>query len=85
MATDSTMDSPDVTVAEATSKYGYTLWIDQFETVPGKFKFLLDCGFDNNGRKAFNELPRVYNTIRGAKLQAAVLTGETIKWSKPCD
>ena len=43
--------------------------------------FTLDCNRTYTGSPAFLELPRRYQTARGAKLAAARLIGEPLEWS----
>ena len=42
--------------------------------------FILDCNWTRSGSKAFLELPRHYQSARGAKLAAARLMGEPLEW-----
>ncbi|MFJ3685517.1 hypothetical protein [Pseudomonas sp. NPDC090208] len=42
--------------------------------------FTLTCNLRRNGSPAFLELPRRYQTVRGAKLAAAKLMGERLEW-----
>lgn len=42
--------------------------------------FTLDCNTDHKGNRAFMELPRRYQTLRGAK--AARLLGERPEWKE---
>lgn len=42
--------------------------------------FTLDCNRLRNGSPAYLELPRRYQTARGAKLAAARLIGEPLEW-----
>lgn len=45
--------------------------------------FTLDCSLDNRGSPVYLELPRRYQTARGAKLAAARIVGEPLKWTQP--
>lgn len=66
----------EVVILETKDGKGVDLWISDWDGI-----FMLDCGFDRHGFKAFGELPRVYRTERGARQAAALLTGEKLKWT----
>lgn len=42
--------------------------------------FCLDCNFHSLGGRDFDELPRFYSTVRGARVAAARVTGEKLDW-----
>ena len=44
--------------------------------------FFLDCDTDHKGNRFFMELPRRYQTLRGAKQAAARLLGERPDWKE---
>ena len=44
--------------------------------------FILDCDTDHRGNRSFMELPRRYQTLRGAKQAAARLIGERPDWQE---
>ncbi len=45
--------------------------------------FTLDCNLDSRGSHAYLELPRHYQTLRGAKSAAAKLFGGGLEWKAP--
>jgi hypothetical protein len=45
--------------------------------------FTLTCDRARNGSMIWLELPRRYQTARGAKLAAARIVGEPLQWSAP--
>ncbi|WP_223508768.1 MULTISPECIES: hypothetical protein [unclassified Pseudomonas] len=45
--------------------------------------FTLDCNLDRRGSPAYLELPRHYQTLRGAKSAAAKLFGGGLEWETP--
>lgn len=45
-------------------------------------KFKLDCDHDRQGNKKFMELPRIVNTVPGAKSFATRVTGEKLIWTE---
>ena len=45
--------------------------------------FTLECSLDGRGSPIYLELPRRYQTARGAKLAAARIVGEPLKWMQP--
>ncbi|WP_020191007.1 hypothetical protein [Pseudomonas putida] len=45
--------------------------------------FTLDCNLDRRGSPAYLELPRHYQTLRGAKSAAAKLFGGGLEWRTP--
>lgn len=45
--------------------------------------FTLGCNLDHRGSKAYLELPRRYQTVRGAKSAAARLLGGGLDWKAP--
>ncbi|WP_395593104.1 hypothetical protein AB4P93_00365 (plasmid) [Pseudomonas sp. B26140] len=45
--------------------------------------FILTCDTDRKGSMYWLELPRRYQTARGAKLAAARIVGEPVKWQTP--
>lgn len=47
--------------------------------------FTLDCNTDHKGNRAFMELPRRYQTVRGAKQAAARLMGEPLDWKETAE
>lgn len=44
--------------------------------------FILDCNLDRKGNHTYMELPRRYQTVRGAKQAAARLIGERLEWKE---
>ena len=73
----------EVQVAEATDDYGNALYIYRYSDDLNRH--YLDCGHDRTGRKFYYELPRAYKSLRGAKQGAALLTGNKLTWSAPCN
>ena len=47
--------------------------------------FTLDCDTDRRGSPYYLELPRRYQTARGAKLAAARIVGEPLTWTEPSE
>lgn len=45
--------------------------------------FRLDCNLDYRGSPVYLELPRRYQTVRGAKSAAAKLLGSGLEWTDP--
>lgn len=45
--------------------------------------FTLDCNFEYRGSRVYLELPRSYQTVRGAKSAAARLFGGGLEWMAP--
>jgi hypothetical protein len=45
--------------------------------------FTLECNLERNGSRAFLELPRSYQTVRGAKSAANRLFGGGLEWEAP--
>lgn len=70
------------TILETVAANGVSIWIDK-DLDPRYSIYMLDCGFDRAGFKAFGELPRIYRTERGARQAAALLTEEKLVWSAP--
>lgn len=69
-----------LTVLETKDAKGCALWIEKDPDLRYSI-YMLDCGFDRAGFKAYGELPRIYRTERGARQAAALLTEEKLKWS----
>lgn len=44
--------------------------------------FILDSNLDHKGNHTYMELPRRYQTVRGAKQAAARLVGERLEWKE---
>lgn len=47
--------------------------------------FVLECNLDHKGNRSFMELPRRYQTVRGAKQAAARLVGERLDWKESAE
>ena len=47
--------------------------------------FVLECNLDHKGNRSYMELPRRYQTLRGAKQAAARLVGERLEWKETAE
>lgn len=45
--------------------------------------FTLECNLDRRGSRVYLELPRSYQTVRGAKSAAARMLGSGLDWKPP--
>jgi hypothetical protein len=45
--------------------------------------FTLECNLDRRGSRVYLELPRSYQTVRGAKSAAARMLGSGLDWKAP--
>ncbi|WP_123724953.1 hypothetical protein [Pseudomonas protegens] len=45
--------------------------------------FTLECNLDRRGSRVYLELPRGYQTVRGAKSAAARMFGGGLEWKAP--
>lgn len=45
-------------------------------------RFELNCNFSRDGRRAWGELPRRYDTLKGARLGAARIAGQPLAWER---
>ena len=69
-------------ILEAVTDRGKRLYIEEDKRDGELTLYCLDCDFDTFG-KVFDELPRFYRTVRGAKTAAAHLVTDKLKWATP--
>lgn len=67
-------------VLQTKDSQGKELWISR-DQEGSSVLFCLDCNFHSLGGRDFDELPRYYRTVRGARMAAAKVTGEKLDWT----
>ena len=68
-------------IANKGTAHELTISSDRLES--GRTIFWLDNTPNHRAGQMWDELPRIYKTVRGCKLAAANLLGEPQKWEEP--